>query len=188
MLEFIDEIEKQIPRDDTADFGEQMLLYSLIRATQPETVVETGTHKGMTALFMAQGLHDNDFGVLYTAEPNQSMWGAKGNFRKFPELENRIIYFEGMGKDMEVDGKIDLLFVDSEHEKEVVMGEMEHFMPQLSENAVVVFHDCGGDNERVGVNAAIKELGLNAVILPTVNTMRIYGHRLSIADKFHAKN
>ena len=178
MLEFIEEIDKEIPTDDAADFGERMILYSLIRAIQPDIVVETGTHKGFTALYMAHALHDNGKGVLYTAEPNEQMWGARGNFRKFPELESRIKYFEGMGKDMEVEGKIDLLFIDSEHEKDVVLGEMEHFLPKLSNNAIVVFHDCGGDNEKVGVNAAIKELGFNAVIIPTVNTMRIYCHKI----------
>ena len=176
MLEFIEQIDKEIPTDDAADFGERLLLYSLIRSIKPEVVVETGTHKGLTALYMAQALYDNEFGLLYTCDPNE--WGAKGNIRKFPELEKRIKYFEGKGKDMEVDGKIDFLFVDSEHEKEVVIGEMEHFLPQLSERAIVVFHDCAGDVGYVGVNAAIKELGLKTIILPTFNTMRIYCHKL----------
>ena len=184
MLEFIEKIDKEIPTDDAADLGERMLLYSLIVSIKPKVVVETGTHRGLTALYMAHALYDNGKGVLYTAEPNDSMWGAKGNFRKFPELEKRIKYFEGMGKDMPVEGEIEIAFIDSEHEKEVVLGEMENFSPHFSEEAVVLFHDCGGDNERVGVNAAIKELGLKAIILPTLNTMRIYTKRLTIPDAF----
>ena len=178
MLEFIERINKEIPEDDAAEFGERMLLYSLIRAVKPKVAVETGTHKGLTALYMAHALYDNGIGKLFTAEPNQEMWGARGNFRKFPELESRIKYCEVKGKDMEVEGKIDFAFIDSEHEKEVVIGEMEHFLPLLSEKAIVVFHDCAGDVGNVGVNAAIEELGLKTVILPTFNTMRIYCHKI----------
>ena len=78
------------------------------------------------------------------------------------------------GKDLDVKD-VDFLFVDGFHEEEHVLAEMEHFLPRLTENAVVVFHDCGGDNVQVGVNAAIKKLGLETAFLPTTNTMRIYG-------------
>ena len=181
MLEFIERIDKEIPPDDAAYFSERILLYSLIRSIKPtpSVIVETGTHKGLTTLYMAHALWDNGGdGILYTAEPNQEMWGARGNFRKFPELESRIKYCEVKGKDMEVEGKIDFAFIDSEHEKEVVIGEMEHFLPLLSEKAIVVFHDCAGDVGNVGVNAAIEELGLKTVILPTFNTIRIYCHKV----------
>ena len=125
---------------------------------------------------MTQALYDNKEGILYTCDPNE--WGARGNIRKFPELEAMIKLSEVKGKDMFIDGKIDFAFIDSEHEKEVVIGEIESFLIQLSEKGIMVFHDCAGDVGYVGVNAAIKEMKLKTVIIPTFNTMRIYCHKI----------
>ena len=54
MLEFREEIDKKIPTDDAADIGERMLLYSIIVSIKPKVVVETGTHRGLTALYRSQ--------------------------------------------------------------------------------------------------------------------------------------
>ena len=173
MLEFREQIEKEVPRDDAADFGEQMILYSLIRAIKPNIVVEVGTHKGMTSLYMAHALYDNGIGVLHTCDPFE--WGQQGNFRKFPELEKLIKFYPIKGEELDVD-EIDILFLDGYHEYEYVERELKHFIPRLSEKGIIIFHDCKGDKPggEVGVNTAIRDAGLSTVLIPTENYIRIY--------------
>lgn len=175
MLEFIEDINSEIPDDDSTSEGERMLLYWLIRELKPNVCVETGTHRGLSTLYMAQALLDNKRGIIITADPNTE-WGARGNFRKFRELDARIELFEDRGDKIPLEGLrgIDFLFLDGLHEKEEVLSEMNHFIPYLHSRSVVVFHDCKQDNKLVGVNAAVKKLGFKTTALPTTHHIRIY--------------
>lgn len=172
MLNIDDRIKGMIEEDDAASETERLFLYSLVRAISPEVAVEIGTHKGLTALYIAQALYDNQKGILHTTDPSD--YGQDSNFGKFPVLKNFIKVHKVKGEDLDID-KVDFLFIDGFHEEEYVVAEFNHFAQRLSEKAVVVFHDCGGDNEKVGVNSAIKKLGLETAFLPTENKMRIYG-------------
>ena len=78
-------IIKEVPQDDSTALEEKMILYNEIKKLKPNVVLETGTHRGLTSLYMLHAIWENKFGHLYTADPFE--WGAKGNFRKFPELE-----------------------------------------------------------------------------------------------------
>lgn len=160
----------EIPKDDSTDIGEKYFLYGLIRSINPRVVVETGTHKGLTSCYMAAALLDNGKGYLITADPFE--WGQRGNFAKFPELP--ITYYQIPGKDLKVPN-IDFLFIDGFHEKQEVLDEVKALFPQLSPLAMVVFHDCHpSEGPDADVEGAIKELGLKAVLIPSVNRMRIY--------------
>lgn len=175
MLEYADLIEKEVPQDDSASLGEKLFLYGLVRALQPETCVETGTHRGKTSLYILNALHDNGKGLLYTYDPYD--WGQKGNFQKFPELEKRVRCFSEKGKEMKQEN-IDFAFIDGYHEKEIVLEEIQVLLPRLSRNAIVVFHDCDDvkENNENLVNAAVKATGLKTIYVKSHNRMRIYEH------------
>lgn len=173
MIEIRDSIGHTVPVDDSSSKTEQLFLYALIRAIKPKVVVEIGTHRGLTALYMAAALHENGEGILHTTDPFE--YGQEEHIGKHPELKRQIMIHKKRGKDLDV-SDVDFLFVDGFHEKEHVLAEMAHFMPRLSKKAVVIFHDCWGDNEMVGVNEAIEKLGLRTAFIPTDNAMRIYGH------------
>ena len=172
MITLKDEIKDKIESDDAASESEREFLYSLIRAIKPKIVVEIGTHKGMTALYMACALCDNGVGILHTTDPKD--WEQVANVKKFPFLEKFIVVHKEMGEHLDINN-IDFLFIDGYHEEHYVIAEVKHFLPKLSDNGVIVFHDCGGDNEKVGVNSAIEKLGLETAFIPTDNKMRIYG-------------
>ena len=172
MINIEDLLNESIPQDDSATLEERLFLYALLRAIKPKVAVEIGTHRGLAALYMGAAIHDNGVGILHTCDPID--YEQRTNVTKFPSIANFIKVHLVKGKDLDVND-VDFLFVDGFHEEEHVLAEMEHFLPRLTKNAVVVFHDCGGDNVQVGVNAAIKKLGLETAFLPTGNTMRIYG-------------
>lgn len=159
--------------DDAARVDQQMLLYWLVVGSRAKTVVEVGTHKGNTALYLAHALYDLGEGKLITCDPFD--WKQRETFAKFPELLPFIDFRAQKGEELEVDN-VDLLFIDGFHEKDVVLREIQHFLPRLSKEAMVVFHDAGQDNALVGVNAAIKEAGINAVWLPMSGKMRLYSN------------
>lgn len=172
MININDELNESIAQDDSASDTERMFLYALVRAIKPKVCVEIGTHRGLAALYIANALHDNGEGILHTTDPID--YDQKTNVTKFYKLSNFVKTYLKKGCELDIKD-VDFLFVDGFHEEEPVIEEMKHFLPRLTENAVVVFHDTGGDNVQVGVNAAIKKLGLETAFLPTTNTMRIYG-------------
>lgn len=175
MLYYQTKIDAEVPQDDSAAEGEKLFLYGLIRAIKPKVVVETGTHKGKTSLYMANALLDNGEGVLHTADPFEQ-WGQRGNFAKFPEFKDIITFHAIPGKDLKIPN-IDLLFIDGFHEKKEVIDEVTALFPFLSPFAMVVFHDCApSDNVTADVEGAVAELGLKTVWIPSQNRMRIYQH------------
>lgn len=182
-LKFVDEIEKDVQQDDSSSLGEKLIIYSIIRAIKPSVCVETGTHKGKTALYIAQALYDNKKGHLWTAENNDRFAEESIRyFSRYPELSEFITFEKIKGEDLKIkiDGisaQIDFAFIDSFHEKEVVLAEIKALFPQLSKHAIVIFHDCDIESgSQNGVNQAIEKAGLKTLWMPTQNNIRIYQH------------
>jgi predicted O-methyltransferase YrrM len=164
-------------RDEFAmDKGEAEFLYGLVRALKPDICVETGTHKCLSSLSIANALEDNQNGQLYTCDPvNHGQREILGSVSK--GLSERVTFQQIRGDKIKTPGKIDFAFIDGLHGIKDVLEEIDNIFPQLNENAVVVFHDANdSEAEGDGVNAAIKERKLKAVWLPTKWNLRIYCH------------
>jgi predicted O-methyltransferase YrrM len=175
-LVFEDIITREVPEDDSTSHEEKMILYNHIRELRPEIVVETGTHRGLTSFYLAHALHDNEFGHLYTADPYE--WGAKGNFRKIPELAPYITYHQIRGSELKNHiNKIDFFFCDGYHEKEEVLEEVDALFPLLTDGAVVYFHDSNDSAPTCDIPGAINERGLEVEYIRTKNGMARYNHR-----------
>lgn len=172
MLEFKTKIDS-LPQDDSAHESQKMYMYHLIRKMKPSRIVEVGTHKGITTLYLAQALYDNGYGHVWTYDPYD--YGVPERLKQFPELNQHITFHQKKGIECE-ENDIDFVFIDGFHEKEHVLAEIKHFLPRLSEGAVMLFHDAGGDNEFVGVNAAIAEAGLETEAIVLDGTMKKYTH------------
>ncbi len=170
-MKYQEMIDIEVPKDDSTSLGEKMFLYWLIRELKPTTVIETGTHKSLTSLYMAHALYDNQKGHLTTCDPYD--WGAQGNIGKFPDLVPFVTYRKIRGDQLEVEN-IDFAFIDGFHGKQDVLEELENLMPRMSANCTIVFHDCWSGGKGVGVNEAIEEFGLQTVWLPTTNAIRIF--------------
>jgi len=100
MQDFIEKVSREVPNEDSTSYKEKMVLYDAILKLKPKMVVEIGTHRGLTTLYMAMAIKENGIGHLYTADPFE--WGALGNFRKFPELEQLITYQQIPGKELDI--------------------------------------------------------------------------------------
>lgn len=172
MLKFKEQIDA-LPQDDSAHEAQKLIFYSFIRSMKPETVVEVGTHKGATTLYLAHGCYDNGKGHVYTYDP--FLYGQMENFAKFPELDEYITFIQEPATNCNLES-IDFLFIDGFHEREHVLAEIDNLFPLLSKESVAFFHDSGGDNARVGVNAAVEEAGIKTILLPTEGRMHLYSN------------
>lgn len=186
MLDYSKEIEETVAQDDSATIGEKMFLYGLIRAIKPRIVMETGTHRGKTSLYMMNALYDNFEedknckGHLFTCDPNKS-YGQQQTFERFTDLKDFVTFKPVRGIDYYINEGIDLFFCDGFHGVIDVIEEIDYYFPKLKDRALVVFHDCDEcfENDENGVNAAIKAKGLQYVHIMSQNRMRIYEHRVS---------
>lgn len=120
------------------------LLYSLVRVWKPKNAVETGTHLGISAAYIAAAL-----------QKEQEQSGHKGKVTTYeilPEFQAQAIK---LWKDLEVDpwidtkleksydadieGDIDFLFLDSE--PQLRFDEFIKFFPQVSYGGLIIIHD-----------------------------------------------
>lgn len=120
-------------------------------------VVELGTGPGWTAIALA--LDDPDRRVV-TYDPVEHEHRAE-YLALAPRARERIEWVaaegaSGAGASTE---PVDLLFVDSTHEREPTLAEFAAWRPRLAPGAVVAFHDYGHP-DFPGVEEAIRELGL----------------------------
>lgn len=125
----------------TMEFG--LFLYSLIRYNKYQSIVETGTCHGNSSAWIAGALKDNNIpGLLTTYDilvenPNPNdLWQRLG-------LSDRIRFVnDTIWADVfKVPEEIDLAFVDSQHNYETILKEMDIIWPRVRRGGLVIFHD-----------------------------------------------
>jgi predicted O-methyltransferase YrrM len=114
------------------------LLYSLVRATRPTTVVEFGMSFGISAIHLAAAVRDNGSGRVVTTELSETKIAAAK--RTFAEtgLDDVITILEGDALITleSLDGAIDFILLDGW--KDLYLPVIELLEPRLSTGALVV--------------------------------------------------
>ncbi len=120
----------------TPDAGR--LLYALVRASKPATVVEFGMSLGISAIHLAAAVRDNGSGRVVTTELSAAKV-AKAQ-RTFAEvgLDDVITVLEGdaLTTLQTLDGAVDFVVLDGW--KELYVSVLELLEPRLSPGALVV--------------------------------------------------
>src|ERR1700758_2124152 len=114
------------------------LLYSLVRATRPATIVEFGMSFGISALHLASGVRDNGSGRVLTTEINaDKIAAAKQTFAE-TGLDDLITILEGdaLATLAELDGPVDFVLLDGW--KDLYLPVLELLEPRLSGGVLVV--------------------------------------------------
>jgi predicted O-methyltransferase YrrM len=114
------------------------LLYSLVRATRPATVVEFGMSFGISALHLASAVRDNGSGRVVTTELSaDKIAAAKKTFAK-TGLDDLITILEGdaLSTLADLDGPVGVVLLDGW--KELYLPVIKLLEPQLSPGALVV--------------------------------------------------
>lgn len=114
------------------------LLYSLVRATKPATIVEFGMSFGISALHLASAVRDNGTGQVITTEISQPKIAAAKQTFADTGLDDLITVLEGdaLSTLAELDGPVDFVLLDGW--KELYLPVIELLEPKLSPGTLVV--------------------------------------------------
>lgn len=133
----------------TEDFA--IYLYSIIKMSKPNTVVELGTGLGTTALWSALALEENDKGMLYTVDDG-SEWSdlvlAEDSFKEYfhpvysDYIKNLIEHFQFTNIKFINErinagslSNIDILFSDYQHSPHAVLSCFANYFGRMSDNS-----------------------------------------------------
>ncbi|OHU92887.1 O-methyltransferase [Mycobacterium talmoniae] len=114
------------------------LLYSLVRAARPATVVEFGMSFGISAIHLAAAVRDNGTGRVITTELSDTkIAAAKENFAG-AGLDDVITVLAGdaLTTLAELDGTVDFVLLDGW--KELYLPVLQLLEPRLSPGTLVV--------------------------------------------------
>jgi prolipoprotein diacylglyceryl transferase len=142
-------------------------LKTLVMTIKPELVVETGTFSGLSTLHIADGLKANGFGRVITCEYDPKVFASAQKRFASSGLGEWIEARNESSLEMKVDGRIDLLFCDSD--APLREQEVRRFLPQINPHGLIVMHDASSAMKTVR-EAALKlesEGLLSVLLLPT---------------------
>jgi predicted O-methyltransferase YrrM len=122
-----------------------------------KSVVELGTGTAWTSLVLVLSEPGR---VVRTYDPNVKLHRAAYVALADAETRARLHLVPGRGEEAEPPPEpVELLYVDSNHSREIVLASFEHWEPHLAPGAYVVFDDY--ENEAYpGVCEAVADLGL----------------------------
>lgn len=114
------------------------LLYALVRATRPTTVVEFGMSFGISALHLASAVRDNGSGRVVTTELSTTKIAAAKRTFSETGLNDLITVLEGdaLLTLADLNGPVDFVLIDGW--KELYLPVIKLLEPRLSAGALVV--------------------------------------------------
>jgi predicted O-methyltransferase YrrM len=114
------------------------LLYSLVRATRPTTVVEFGMSFGISAVHLAAAVRDNGAGRVLTTELNADKIAAAKQTFADTGLADVITVLEGdaLATLADLDGPVEFVLLDGW--KDLYLPVIELLEPRLTTGALVV--------------------------------------------------
>ncbi|OBH63135.1 methyltransferase [Mycobacterium colombiense] len=114
------------------------LLYSLVRATRPATVVEFGMSFGISAVHLAAAVRDNGTGRVVTTELSETKIAAAKKTFTETGLDDVITILEGdaLSTLADVPGPVDFVLLDGW--KDLYLPVLELLEPRLSPGVLVI--------------------------------------------------
>jgi len=136
----------------------------IVEVLQPKTVVELGVHGGVSYFSFCQAvkmLNINSvcFGVdTWKGDEHAGFYSEEifdkvnnYNIKEYSRFSTLIRSTFDEAKEYFIDKSIDLLHIDGLHTYEAVKHDFETWLPKLSDNAVVIFHDINVRQSEFGV-------------------------------------
>jgi predicted O-methyltransferase YrrM len=151
----------------TAEVEVLEFLRTVVTTIKPELVVETGTFSGISTLWIAEALKANGRGKVITCEFDPVVYANANERIQNSGLADWIECRNESSLQMSVDGRIDLLFSDSD--MPVREQEVRRFLPQINPYGLILMHDASSHLKQVR-EAALKlesEGLISVVLLPT---------------------
>ncbi len=120
-------------------------LFKLIRKLEPSSCVELGSCVGISASYQASALKINEKGKLLTLEGSPEIAKIANETLESLNLQNASVvtgpFHETLKGVLESSKPIDFFFNDGHHDHDAVILYFNEALPNLSNEAVVVFDD-----------------------------------------------
>jgi predicted O-methyltransferase YrrM len=111
---------------------------ALAEHTNPELIVELGTHHGVGALHFNYGCPTAKIITIDIAKyPNRPIMAKKGIVS--------VLCDSTKYADQVEDGTVDILFIDANHTYESLIADFNAWLPKMKESGIVLFDDVGWD-------------------------------------------
>jgi predicted O-methyltransferase YrrM len=152
------------------------VLFNLIRKLKPSSCVELGTCVGISASYQATALTLNGNGKLVTLEGSPEIAGIAEETLRGLNLQNVSIvtgpFYETLASVMESSKAVDFFFNDGHHDHDAVIRYFNDALPNLADDAVIVFDDIWWstgmrrawteieDDERVAASIDLEYIGI----------------------------
>jgi predicted O-methyltransferase YrrM len=171
--QYIDELSSIDREGQGVHPEEAAMLYLLVRALQPQSVLETGTYKGYSTSEIARAIKLNGSGHLVTvdiaADTGSAVPQELITYISFERERPSRLYAEKLKSE---NRKIDFFFHDSLHTYMNTLGELIWFADSYADGATLVCHDAKMDfMDGFGVGKAVRRfaaaLGLKYRVLDT---------------------
>ncbi len=136
-------------------FDEAMLLYCLARESKNGCIVEVGSYRGRSTVFLGKGSIDGFNTPVYAIDPHKSFIGVLGGvfgpkdrtafYRAMLENEcSDIVSLINLSSEQfskSWSEKISLLWIDGDHSYDGVKRDFKCWLPNLHPSAVIAFDD-----------------------------------------------
>jgi predicted O-methyltransferase YrrM len=124
------------------------LLYTLVRASRPSTVVEFGMSLGISAIHLASAVRDNGSGRVVTTELSATKVATAKETFAATGLDDLITVLEGDALETlaRVDGPVEFVLLDGW--KELYLPVTELLEPKLSAGALIVADNTSMDDAK----------------------------------------
>jgi predicted O-methyltransferase YrrM len=135
-------------------------LYALVHMMKATRILETGTHRGISASYMGQAIKEIGGGRLTTLEVIPEHYQYSSMLFKTLDLNNVIDNrFEDSRKHSEPGQHYDIVFLDSEPQYR--FDEFLRFWSSVKDNGLILIHDL---NEQLGHSNQWVELDANTKV------------------------
>jgi predicted O-methyltransferase YrrM len=135
--------------------GEGLLLYNLAKKCSKGVIVEIGSWKGKSTIWLASGSKKGKNARVYAIDPHigspehQKMFGKVWTFEEFKKnikragVDDIIVPMVKKSEDAakNFSKPVGLAFIDGDHEYDMVKLDYDLWFPKLVEGGVMAFHD-----------------------------------------------
>ncbi len=121
---------------------EGKLLYAVVRALKPQTLVEVGSLVGCSASHLAAACARNGSGVVYAVDPAADLSRVPPAYMEHIRPVREDVF------DWEPPEELDFLFEDGAHTPGFTLGVLERLAPRMKHDGALMCHDFHRQDER----------------------------------------
>ena len=155
----------QLPRGSwSTPLADVVMLLKIAVCSEPKRLMEIGSYRGYTALFLAQ--HVSPDARIVTIDRHPDHGEAYRDTSVASKIERRVGATHRAMFAQDEPASYDLIFIDADHSYESVRNDTELILPLLSPTGFVVWHDYANWGYFSGENGVPEYLGELAATLP----------------------